>query len=69
MNEMISKGVFGFIFFAIVGSLSIQSLSIQAETLAWWRFEEGIDGAVVTSVKDFGEDGQSDGDRSGGDVM
>ncbi len=45
------------------------TIIVQAETLAWWRFEEGTAGEVVSSVKDFGEDGQSEGSRSGGDVM
>lgn len=39
------------------------------ETFAWWRFEEGSPGVEVTEVKDFGEDGASDGPRSGGNPM
>ncbi len=33
-----------------------------AETYAWWRFEEGIEGEVPDQIQDFGADGASSGD-------
>ncbi len=40
--------------------------TVSADTIAWWRFEEGSDGDVVTTIKDWGENGSSEGSLSGG---
>ncbi len=44
------------------------SLSLaSADTIVWWRFEEGTAGEVVTTVQDWASDGISEGSLSGGD--
>lgn len=43
--------------------------STFADSFAWWRFGEGTPGSPVSSVKDFGNDGSSDGPSTGGNPM
>lgn len=64
------RGVLRFACAALAAAaLMVPARSAGAETFGWWRFEEGEPGAEVTTLRDWGEDGQSEGTRSGGDVM
>ena len=54
----------------VVGGLLVCCFAValvSAETIAWWRFEEGAPGEVVATVHDWAPDGTSEGDLSGGD--
>ena len=64
---MKSQNKHTFLLFLVIIGLLLPSVPVAfSETLAWWRFEDGTDGAELTSVKDFGSDGVSEGSRSGG---
>ncbi len=39
----------------------------SADSITWWRFEEGSAGDVVSTVQDWAPDGISEGSLSGGD--
>lgn len=55
---------FRLFFLVIVFAFSV-CLSSTAETLAWWRFEEGTVGNPAESVRDWGADGNSMGNFPG----
>ncbi len=53
--------------FLLIVIFAIFSTPAYSDTLAWWRFEEGSDGQVLTGeIKDWGEDGLSEGQLTGG---